>query len=101
MGPAQDLYSYPTRIAHLRPAEFLHSKLHRSRTVPAHDFYIQTSNNILKPYLRNCEGPAQNQQVFVTCFAFLKISKNTLNICMGPAQDLYSYPTRNAHLRPA
>ena len=85
-----------TRIAH--------SKLHRARTVPAHDFYIQTSSNILKLYVRNCEGPAQDQQVFVTCFAFLKISKNTLNKLhgtrTGPVQLSYSDcppETRIAH----
>ena len=58
MGPAQDLYSYPTRIAYLRPALLLHRKLYSTRTVPAHDFYMQTSNNVLKLYLRNCERPA-------------------------------------------
>ena len=46
MGPAQDLYSYPTWIAYLRPALLLHRKLYSTRTVPAHDFYMQTSNNV-------------------------------------------------------
>ena len=73
MGPAQDLYNYPTWIAHRISAQLLHRKLHRTRTVPARDFYMQTSNNVLKLYLKNCEGPAQDQKVFVTCFAFLKI----------------------------
>ena len=46
MGPAQDLYSYPTWIAHLRAAKLLHRKLHRTHTVFAHNFYMQTSNNV-------------------------------------------------------
>ena len=80
MGPAQDLYSYPTRIAHLRPAQLLHRKLHRTRTVPAHDFYMQTSNNVLKFYVINCEGPAQFGTGLCTRIAFQKpYSDNTTN----------------------
>ena len=94
MGPAQDLCSYSTRIARLKSAQLLYRKLHRTRTIIEHDFYIQTSNNILKVYLRNCEGPARGQQVFVTCFAFLKTLKNAFNKLhgtrTGPVQLSYS-----------
>ena len=39
---------------------------------PAHDFYMQTSNNVLKLYLRNCERFAQDQQVFAILLCILE-----------------------------
>ena len=58
MEPAQNLTVFLPKWPTRNPHNSCIASLHGTRTVPAHDFYLQTSKNILKLCLINCKGPA-------------------------------------------